>query len=80
MILDHLAEALLKSGNPAAAIDTWTRAIPAFEKHAEPEKVKQTRKKSNGRKTGPPTIKSRRNQRSEPDPPKGTLPPAAANA
>ncbi len=44
-ILDHLAEAQLKAGDAPAAIDTWSRAITAFEKRSEADKVSETREK-----------------------------------
>jgi tetratricopeptide (TPR) repeat protein len=40
VILDHLGEALYKSGDTPAAIDAWTRAAQTLEKHAETEKAK----------------------------------------
>ncbi len=45
VVLDHLAEAQLKSGDSAAAIETWNRAAAAFDKHSEPEKAKQARER-----------------------------------
>lgn len=46
VILDHLASALEKHGDHAAAAETWRRAAAAFEKHAEPEKAKQATDKA----------------------------------
>ncbi|MBI3839797.1 MAG: tetratricopeptide repeat protein [Planctomycetia bacterium] len=40
VILDHLGEALYKSGDTAAAVDAWSRAAQSFEKHADTEKAK----------------------------------------
>jgi tetratricopeptide (TPR) repeat protein len=45
VILDHLAEAQFASGDLPGAIESWQRAAGAFEKHAEAEKVAQTREK-----------------------------------
>lgn len=44
-ILDHLAEALLKSGDKPAAIEAWQRAAQQFDKHEEPDKAKAARDK-----------------------------------
>jgi len=44
-ILDHLAEALLKSGDKTAAIETWQRAAEQFDKHSDTDKAKQSREK-----------------------------------
>ena len=48
VILDHLASALEKNGEHAAAAETWRRAAAAFEKHAEPAKAKQATDKAQG--------------------------------
>jgi tetratricopeptide (TPR) repeat protein len=46
VVLDHLADALMQSGEGPAAIDAWTRAVAAFEKsQSEPEKAAQVREK-----------------------------------
>jgi tetratricopeptide (TPR) repeat protein len=44
-ILDHLAEALLKSGDAAGAKENWNRAAETFDKLSEPDKAKQVREK-----------------------------------
>ena len=44
-ILDHLAEALLKNGDTAGAVENWTRAAETFDKNAEADKAKQIREK-----------------------------------
>jgi tetratricopeptide (TPR) repeat protein len=44
-ILDHLAEALLKSGDAAGAVENWDRAAASFDKNAEPDKARQIREK-----------------------------------
>jgi tetratricopeptide (TPR) repeat protein len=43
VILDHLAEVLLKTGNNSAAVEQWNRAAAYFDKHGEPDKAKQSR-------------------------------------
>lgn len=53
-ILDHLAEALLKSGDKPAAIETWQRAAEQFDKHEEPDKAKATREKIVAAQSAPP--------------------------
>jgi tetratricopeptide (TPR) repeat protein len=45
VIFDHLGDALNKSGETPAAIDSWKRAIEAFDKNSEPDKAKQVREK-----------------------------------
>jgi tetratricopeptide (TPR) repeat protein len=44
-ILDHLAEAQLRTGDREAAIASWTRAAAGFDKSAEADKAKQIRNK-----------------------------------
>ncbi len=44
-VLDHLAEAQLKAGESAAAIETWQRALAQLEKHGDADKAKQVREK-----------------------------------
>lgn len=44
-ILDHLADIHLALGQTSLALEHWTRAIAAFEKREEPDKVRQTREK-----------------------------------
>jgi tetratricopeptide (TPR) repeat protein len=44
-ILDHLAEALLKNGDQAAAIASWNRAAEAYDKHSESDKARAIREK-----------------------------------
>lgn len=39
VIYDHYADALDKHGDRAAAIDNWTKAIAAFTKSQEPDKI-----------------------------------------
>jgi tetratricopeptide (TPR) repeat protein len=56
-ILDHLAEALLKSGDKPAAIETWQRAAEQFDKHEEPDKAKVTREKIVAAQAAPPEPK-----------------------
>ena len=46
VILDHLGDALAKSGNTAAAVDAWTRSAAAFEKNSDAEKAKVVRDKA----------------------------------
>ena len=46
VVLDHLAEALHKSGNAAEAVKTWQRAAETFDKHSEPDKAKEAREKA----------------------------------
>ncbi len=53
-ILDHLAEAQLKAGDAPGAIDTWNRAIAAFEKRKEDDKVAETREKIAKARAVPP--------------------------
>jgi predicted Zn-dependent protease len=45
VIFDHLADALSKAGDKAAALEAWTKAAAAFEKASEPDKLKQVRDK-----------------------------------
>jgi len=45
VILDHLAEAQMKSGDTAAAIESWRSALAAFEKEADAEQIEETREK-----------------------------------
>jgi tetratricopeptide (TPR) repeat protein len=45
VILDHLGEALLKSGDKAGALDAWKRATDAFEKASESQKAEKVREK-----------------------------------
>ncbi len=45
VILDHLAEAQLLSGEIAAAIETWRRAEAAFERDGETEDAQEVREK-----------------------------------
>jgi tetratricopeptide (TPR) repeat protein len=56
VILDHLGEALFQSGDVPAAVETWNRAAQAFEKHAEADKLAQTREKI-ARAQNPPAKK-----------------------
>ena len=44
-ILDHLAEAQLRTGDRDGAIATWNRAAAGFEKTADTEKARQIREK-----------------------------------
>lgn len=44
-ILDHLAEAQLRTGDREAAIATWNRAAASYDKSAETDKAKQIRDK-----------------------------------
>jgi tetratricopeptide (TPR) repeat protein len=39
VIYDHLADALAKHGEKAAAIENWTKAVAAFEKSMDSEKI-----------------------------------------
>ena len=48
-ILDHLAEAQLKAGDVPAAIDTWNRAVAAFEKRKEDEQGRRNPRKRSPR-------------------------------
>lgn len=45
LIYDHLADALIKSGDKAAAIENWNKAIAAFEKAKESEKIPPLKEK-----------------------------------
>jgi tetratricopeptide (TPR) repeat protein len=45
VIFDHLAEAQLHNEQIAAAIENWNKAIAAFERDKEPEKVEEIRAK-----------------------------------
>lgn len=45
VILDHLGDALSKSGDLPKAQDAWTRAITAFQKAGEKEKLLQVQMK-----------------------------------
>ncbi len=45
VVLDHLGDATIKTGDAAAAIKAWTRAIDAFDKHGDADKAKLTREK-----------------------------------
>jgi len=45
VVLDHLAEAQLAAGDKAGATATWQRALIAFEKKSEHEKIEQTKEK-----------------------------------
>jgi tetratricopeptide (TPR) repeat protein len=45
VILDHLGDALAKSGNVPQAIDAWNRAAAAFEKNNDADKAKAARDK-----------------------------------
>ena len=54
VILDHLADALGKCGEKAAAIDTWKRAVAAFEKSSALQKAEQVRQKLKQAESKPP--------------------------
>ncbi|MEX0675874.1 MAG: tetratricopeptide repeat protein [Pirellulales bacterium] len=54
VILDHLADALLKSGDQAAAVEAWKRALAAFEKASETDKARQVRDKLKQAESVPP--------------------------
>ncbi len=45
VILDHLAEAQLLSGEIADAIETWRRAVTVYEQDGEPEEARQVSEK-----------------------------------
>jgi len=45
VMLDHLADAQLKAGQGEAAIESWNRAIAAFERDKEAEKATAVRRK-----------------------------------
>jgi tetratricopeptide (TPR) repeat protein len=45
VVLDHLGDALQKAGKPTEAQAAWNRAITAFQKDGETEKLNQTREK-----------------------------------
>ncbi|HEV3138841.1 MAG TPA: tetratricopeptide repeat protein [Pirellulales bacterium] len=53
VILDHLGEVLQKSGDTAAAIDAWTRAMQSLEKHGDTEKAKPILEKISQAKNAP---------------------------
>jgi tetratricopeptide (TPR) repeat protein len=45
VILDHLADALLKAGQTPAALEEWNRAAKFFDEHKEPAKAQAVREK-----------------------------------
>jgi hypothetical protein len=45
VILDHLADAYFGSGQKEKALATWKRALEAFDKQREADKIKATQEK-----------------------------------
>jgi tetratricopeptide (TPR) repeat protein len=64
VILDHLAEAQWKNGQPSEAVASWRRALEGYEQDAEPEKAAEVREK----------IKNAESQQSAKAPPDGDAP------
>jgi tetratricopeptide (TPR) repeat protein len=53
VILDHLADVLLKKGDIAGAVEQWTRAVTYFDKHSDADKAKQARDKISAAQSTP---------------------------
>ena len=50
VILDHLGDAYLKTGDQAKALAAWQRAVEAFEREKEDKLLRTTRDKINQHK------------------------------
>jgi Flp pilus assembly protein TadD len=45
MVLDHLGDALMADGQPAAACETWRKAVAGFDTESEADKIRLTQAK-----------------------------------